>query len=30
MTTLTCEQVLTATDDLIAAFAATDTLAYFA
>jgi ketosteroid isomerase-like protein len=30
MTRLTSEQVLTATDDLIAAFAATDTEAYFA
>ncbi|CAN5396027.1 nuclear transport factor 2 family protein [soil metagenome] len=30
MTALTSEQVLTATDDLIAAFAATDTAAYFA
>lgn len=30
MTTLTSDQVLTATDELIAAFAATDTAAYFA
>ena len=30
MTRLTSEQVLTATDDLISAFAATDTEAYFA
>jgi ketosteroid isomerase-like protein len=30
MATLTSDQVLTATDDLIAAFAATDTAAYFA
>jgi uncharacterized protein (TIGR02246 family) len=30
MTTLTTDQVLTATDTLVAAFAATDTAAYFA
>jgi ketosteroid isomerase-like protein len=30
MTTLTSDQVLTATDELIAAFAANDTVAYFA
>jgi ketosteroid isomerase-like protein len=29
MTTLTSDRVLTATDDLVAAFAATDTAAYF-
>jgi ketosteroid isomerase-like protein len=30
MATLTSDQVMTATDDLVAAFAATDTAAYFA
>ena len=30
MATLTSDQIMTATDDLVAAFAATDTSAYFA